>query len=123
MLGQAAQSGILWYTARKNRPKKIPEPFFIVYGASATFIPEGEMTICEEEGRLKLPAPEGLSETTKLRWIVVRESTLTYYLKDMVDIDFGEYASGDTGPNMGNPSSINNIPNLGFAQADDTGDD
>jgi hypothetical protein len=121
-LNEASQSGILWYLGRKNRPKAIPEPFFIIYGASATFIPEGQLTICVAEGRMRIPAPPGLSPDTELRWIVVRKDTLTYYLKDTIDLEMGvsEDDNNDEKTNEENkPFNINQLPNLGIENTDD----
>lgn len=117
-LGEAAKSGILWYIAKKNRPRIMPEPFFIIYGSTATFMPEGQVTICEEEGRMRIPAPPGLSPDTTLRWIVVRKDTLTYYLKDTIEISVEVSPDEEEEEEVRPTFNINMIPNPGTEDAE-----
>jgi hypothetical protein len=115
-LCEASISGILWYVGRKNRPKIMPEPFFIAFGSCCYYDPDQKATLYAEENRLWLPAPvePDVPPDATLRWIVISKHTLVYYFKIKVKVCPVIHSSDDN-----KPFNINQIPNLGIANSDD----
>jgi hypothetical protein len=116
-LSDASISGILWYVGRTNRPREMPEPFFVVYGSCAGFYPEDEKTICINEGKMWIPAPPGIPKDAILRWIHITKSHLLYYMKVTVDLPMPVYEDSDDEPEN-KPFNINQLPNLGIENTD-----
>lgn len=116
-LHESSISGILWYCARRDRPKKMYEPFFIVYGNKKKddlliHDADAHVVYCRKEDNLRLPAPEQLTHKSVIRWVVVEERKLTYYCQDRIVLEF---PTGEAMPPQDEeetkPYNINDMPN------------